>query len=235
MKALTSSLKYFIVQKAQVSNHAAIAYILDGLVLVNGRKGTLNQVVLPEDEVTLDGGVLKEPTEFLYLAYHKPPGIESTLNEQIANNLRHAIQCEHDVFPVGRLDKDSEGLMLLTNDGQVFNKLSHAHSHQEKEYFVTVDAVLTPAALLQLANGIDILGQVTRPATVLQLDGNAFTIVLTQGLNRQIRRMCYKLGYRVTRLIRTRIKSLKLSDLPAGQWRPLSTVEVEALWQGLPA
>ncbi|MGV3503242.1 MAG: pseudouridine synthase [Adhaeribacter sp.] len=231
MKTLTSSLKYFIVQKAGLSNKEALAGILSGRVLVNGKKGSLHQVLQPQDQVQLDGRLLKEAQVFLYLAYFKPRGIESTLNTGIANNLFQALDLGQKVFPVGRLDKESEGLMLLTNDGQIYDKIIHAESRQEKEYLVTVDKPLTSQALEHLAAGVVILGRKTRPAKVSQVNATTFAIVLTQGLNRQIRRMCYKLGYQVEKLLRTRLVTLELGDLAPGQWRHLSLQERNDLLQ----
>ena len=231
MKALNSSLKYFIVQKLTLSNKDAITYILSGRVLVNGEKGTLNQLLSPEDEVRLDGQVIKEGRKNVYIAYHKPRGIESTLNTQIENNLLHALNLPENVFPVGRLDKESEGLMLLTNDGRTLFNILHAEKPQEKEYQVTVDKPLTQEAIDCLATGILIMGQKTRPAIVRQIDETTFNITLTQGLNRQIRRMCYKLGYEVLKLVRIRIISLELGNLQTGEWRHLHQSELSNLLQ----
>lgn len=231
MKTLTSSLKYFIVQKAGISNKEALAAIVSGRVLVNGKKGNLQQVLLPEDLVQLDGRVLKKPEAFLYLAYYKPRGIESTLNPGIANNLAQALDLPQRVFPVGRLDKESEGLMLLTNDGAIFDQVIHAENHQEKQYRVTVDKPLTREALAHLAAGVVILGRKTRPALVRQAAADTFVITLTQGLNRQIRRMCYKLGYQVEKLVRTRLVNLELGTLTSGEWRHLSPGELRDLKQ----
>ncbi|ALJ00801.1 pseudouridine synthase [Rufibacter tibetensis] len=229
MKALTSSLQYFVVQKARLSNKEAVQAIVAGKVLVNGQKGQLQQVLQPLDEVLLDGQVLKEPQTFIYLAYYKPRGVESTLNSAIENNLAQALNLHMRVFPVGRLDKESEGLMLLTNDGALYNRISHAQNHQEKEYVVTVDKPLTPEALAQLATGVVIMGQQTRPAQVQALGEKTFSIVLTQGLNRQIRRMCYKLGYAVERLVRVRMVRLRVGELKPGEWRELPLTEVQEL------
>lgn len=229
MKTLTSSLKYFIVQKAGISNKEAVAAILSGRVLVNGKKGSLHQVLHPEDRVELNQQVLKEPEAFIYLAYNKPRGIESTLHPGIADNLVQALNFAHRVFPVGRLDKESEGLMLLTNNGKIFDQIIHAENHQEKEYLVQVNKPLSPQAMENLAAGVVILGRKTRPAIVRQVDATTFTIILTQGLNRQIRRMCYKLGYQVEKLVRTRIINIWLGDLAPGEWRHLSQSETDAL------
>jgi 23S rRNA pseudouridine2604 synthase len=235
MKALNTSLKHFIVQKARISNKEAVQYILSGKVLVNGEKGRLNQVLLPEDAVFLDDQEIKKPEAFIYLAYYKPRGIESTLNSRIENNLLQAVGFNHSVFPVGRLDKDSEGLMLLTNNGKIFDKIIHSENHQEKEYLVTVDKPLTPEVIAHLAAGVVIMGKRTRPAVVKQVDATMFKIILTQGLNRQIRRMCYKLGYLVERLIRIRMISLELGNLTPGEWRCLNPKEIGQLIQNVSA
>ncbi|WP_210465034.1 pseudouridine synthase [Rufibacter roseolus] len=227
MKSLTSSLQYFVVQKGRLSNKEAIQAIISGRVLVNGAKGLLQQALSAGDEVQLDGQVLKEPQTFTYLAYYKPRGVESTLNPAIENNLAQALNMNVRVFPVGRLDKESEGLMLLTDDGALYNRISHAESHQEKEYVVRVDKPLTPEALEQLASGVMIMGQKTRPAQVQKVGEKQFAIVLTQGLNRQIRRMCYKLGYEVERLVRVRMVNVEVGDLEPGEWRELRDEEIK--------
>ncbi|PSR53489.1 ribosomal large subunit pseudouridine synthase F [Adhaeribacter arboris] len=231
MKILTASLKHLIVQKLRISNKQAIAYITSGRVQVNGEKGQVQQALQPADKVTFGAQVLKEPQAFIYLAYYKPRGIESTLNTNIQNNLAAALHVEHPVFPVGRLDKDSEGLMLLTNNGNIYDKIIHAKSHQEKEYLVTVNKPLTPEALAQLSEGVIIMGQKTRPAQVQQISATTFRIILTQGLNRQIRRMCYKLGYQVQQLVRLRMVNLELGLLKPGEWRYLSSQEIQELNQ----
>jgi 23S rRNA pseudouridine2604 synthase len=229
MKNITSSLKYFLVQKLKISNKEAIKYIIGGRVLVNKMKGQPNQLLQPEDEVQLDTQVIKVGKEYIYLAYYKPRGIESTLNTQIENNLVQALNLTPGIFPVGRLDKESEGLMLLTNHGDFLNKIIHAEKNQEKEYLVTVDKPLTPVAINMLETGIEIMGQKTRPAIIKQIKENTFRIILSQGRNRQIRRMCYKLDYQVQRLIRLRIISLHLQNLLPGQWRHLSETELAEL------
>ncbi|AKQ45793.1 hypothetical protein TH63_09290 [Rufibacter radiotolerans] len=231
MKNLSSSLQHFVVQKGRMSNKEAVQCILLGRVLVNGKKGQLSQPLLPEDEVTLDGHVLKPSQTFTYLAYYKPRGVESTLNLLIQNNLAQALSFNLRLFPVGRLDKESEGLMLLTNDGQLYDRIASAEHHQEKEYIITVDKPLTPEALEHLAEGVVIMGQKTRPAQVSQTGENQFRIILTQGLNRQIRRMCHKLGYAVEQLVRVRIVTLSLGQLQPGEWRALHEEELKQLKQ----
>ncbi|AHM58688.1 ribosomal large subunit pseudouridine synthase F [Flammeovirgaceae bacterium 311] len=233
MRALNSSLKYFIVQKLNLSNKDATRCILSGRVLVNGKRGVLAQVLLPEDEVQMDEQVIKVPRKSVYIAYHKPHGIESTMNARIENNILQALDISHDVFPVGRLDKASEGLMLLTNDGQLSLKILHPKSCHEKEYEVTVDHPLTQQAIEQLGAGVVIMGKKTRPAVVRQLSSTTFNIVMTQGLNRQIRRMCYKLGYEVEKLVRIRFITLELGNLSPGEWRYLNQSEISYLLQNV--
>ncbi|WP_460921191.1 pseudouridine synthase [Pontibacter brevis] len=218
-------------QRLNLSNKDAIHHILSGRVLVNGKRGTLDQVLLPEDAVQLDEQTIKEPQKNVYIAYHKPNGIESTMNASIEDNLLQALEIPHDVFPVGRLDKASEGLMLLTNDGKLSIRILHPKSCHEKEYEVTVDHPLTQQAIDQLAAGVVIMGKKTRPAVVRQLSDTSFNIIMTQGLNRQIRRMCYKLGYQVTKLLRIRFLSLELGNLSPGEWRHLNQSEINTLVQ----
>lgn len=231
MRALNSSLKYFVVQKLTLSNKEAVDYILSGRVLVNGRRGTLTQVLFADDEVQLDGTIIKVAVKGIYIAYHKPCGVETTMNADIENGLFGSLSIPHRVFPVGRLDKASEGLMLLTNDGKLSIRILHPKSCHEKEYEVSVDRPLTAQAIEQLAAGIEIMGKKTRPALVRQLSETTFNIIMTQGLNRQIRRMCHKLGYQVIKLLRTRFISLELGDLPSGEWRYLSQQELDSLMQ----
>ena len=233
MKAHCSSLKQFIARRLDLSNKDAVHHILSGRVLVNGKQGALSHVLLPEDEVQADGQLIKEANKKVYLAYHKPRGIESTMNAGIENNLLEALDFTQRVYPVGRLDKESEGLMLLTDDGALLYKILHAERHQEKEYLVSLDKPVTPEALALLASGVVIMGERTRPARVSQVDARTFRIILTQGRNRQIRRMCYQLGYRVEKLVRIRMLSLELGDLKPGEWRPLSQQQINAIHQGL--
>ncbi|KAA9340235.1 pseudouridine synthase [Adhaeribacter soli] len=229
MRPLNASARHFLVQKLRLSNKEATALILAKRFLVNGQPAQLNQPLQPEDEVSLDGKILKEAQQFHYLAYYKPRGIETTLNEAIPDNLTQALNFPVRVYPIGRLDKDSEGLLLLTNDGSIFDKILHSEQKQEKEYVVRVDKPLTSEVISALASGVEIMGKKTRPAEVKQLDEFTFNIILTQGLNRQIRRMCYKLGYEVLELKRVRIVHVELGGLQVGEWRELGKEEVAGL------
>lgn len=233
MKAITSSLQMYLVQKLKISNQEACRFIGAGRVMVNGLPGHRKQQLLPEDVVELDAQIIKTAQTYLYIVYYKPRGVESTLNPAIPANLKLAFSLPAKVFPVGRLDKDSEGLLLLTNNGQLYDKIIHPDHHQEKEYRVTVNQPLTPAAITQLSTGLTILGRQTRPAQVQVIDTFTFQIILTQGLNRQIRRMCYKLGYQVLQLVRVRIINIELGNLIPGQWRYLAPAELQKLQEAI--
>lgn len=190
----------------------------------------MDQEVLLEDAIKLDGELIKHPENYTYLIYYKPRGIETTLNKEVENNLADALNHSTRVFPVGRLDKESEGLLFLTNNGTIFNRISHGHQKQEKEYLVQVDKPLSEEAIRKMEEGIVILGKKTFPAKVYLQSSNLFKIILTQGLNKQIRRMCYKLDYQVTFLKRIRIMNIELGNLLPGQWRPLSPEELKELF-----
>lgn len=200
---------------------------------VNGRVAALGDRVVPEDNITVDGKPLRSRPATIYLAYYKPTGIVSTTDEAEPDNIIQAIGYPERIFPVGRLDKYSEGLILLTNDGDIVNKILRAGNAHEKEYLVTVDKPLTDAALQRMRSGIPMLGTVTQPCRVNPAGITTFRIVLQQGLNRQIRRMCEFLGYRVLRLTRIRIMHLTTENLRAGQWRKLSAQEIDLLERSL--
>jgi 23S rRNA pseudouridine2604 synthase len=229
---LTSALTYLI-HAHNYSKKEAVGLISGKKLFINGLPAQIKQEIFPADEVYLEDRLLKPSQPFIYLVYHKPRGVECTLNTEIPDNLLEAIAFPERVYPIGRLDKDSDGLLLMTNDGSIYNKITHCDHHQEKEYHVTVDSPLTEEALWALANGITIMGKTTRPAQVKKLTDTSFTIVLTQGMNRQIRRMCYKLGYQVLRLTRTRMLHITLQDLPSNQYRHLNSSEINDLFAAI--
>jgi 23S rRNA pseudouridine2604 synthase len=212
------NINQFIINKCAVSFRASVAYIQQGVVLINGIPAIQKQDILPSDTILYHEKVLQEGYTLQYIAFYKPRGIECTLNAEIADNLLTVLPFNEHLFPIGRLDKASEGLLLLTNDGSIYNKLAHADARKEKEYLVSVGLPLTNEALLLLSEGVSILGQMTRPCIVKQVDAYSFRIVLTQGLNRQIRRMCYKLGYQVLFLKRLRIAQISLGNLQPGEY-----------------
>ena len=196
---------------------------------VNGARAVLGTQVEDGDEVLLDGAPLRAKPQRVYLALNKPVGIECTTDREVPGNIVDFVGYPERIFPIGRLDKDSEGLILLTNDGDIVNTVLRAENEHEKEYVVAVDRPLTAAFLAGMAAGVPILGTVTNPCRVMQAGRNTFRIVLTQGLNRQIRRMCEHFGYTVRRLQRVRIMHVQLGTLPLGKWRELTAAELRGL------
>jgi len=156
-------------------------------------------------------------SNYFYYAYYKPKGIECTMSPTIGNSLINTVMLPYSYFPLGRLDKDSEGLLILTNDGKLYKEIVGAETLKEKEYHVTVDKPITKELIEALTNGIEIMGQMTRQANVIQLNDFSFSIILTQGLNKQIRRMCYKMGFTVIHLLRTRMASLTIGNMKPGE------------------
>jgi 23S rRNA pseudouridine2604 synthase len=196
---------------------------------VNGVTAVLGTKVAAGDEVSVDGRPLTFKPERVYLALNKPIGIECTTDRSVPDNIVDFVGHRERVFPIGRLDKDSEGLILLTNDGDIVNRVLRAEHEHEKEYIVSVDRPLTPEFLAGMARGVPILDTITNPCRVAQVGRNSFRIVLTQGLNRQIRRMCEHFDYTVRRLQRVRIMHIQLGTLPVGQWRNLAPPEIKPL------
>ena len=216
------------------SRREADKLIEAGRVLVNGKKAEMGVKISPQDKVTVNGEMLNRPkNKKVYLAFNKPKGIVCTTDTQVEkNNIIDFINYPKRIFPIGRLDKPSEGLIFLTNDGDIVNKILRAQNNHEKEYIVTVNKPITQAFLHKMSNGVPILDTVTKKCFVKQTHKNQFRIVLTQGLNRQIRRMCEYFDYRVTALKRVRIMNVKL-DTKVGKWRYLKPEEMEKLTQML--
>ncbi|MED5465352.1 MAG: 23S rRNA pseudouridine(2604) synthase RluF [Myxococcota bacterium] len=209
------------------SRRAADKLIEQRRVTINGVVPEMGTKVGPGDEVRVNG-VLVSPSEEkrVYLAFHKPVGIVCTTDTRVEkDNIIDFINYPTRIFPIGRLDKPSEGLIFLTNDGDIVNKILRARNNHEKEYLVTVNKPINQDFVKQMSQGVPILDTVTRECVVEKLGTNRFKIILTQGLNRQIRRMCEYLGYRVTRLKRVRIMNIKL-DIPVGHWRDLTESEL---------
>lgn len=203
--------------------------IIEGRVTVNGVVSDKNTMIAEHDEVLIDGRPIPRKEQSVYLALHKPVGITCTAAKEVEGNIIDFVNYPTRIFPVGRLDKASEGLILMTNDGDIFNKILRSEHGHEKEYVVTVDKVITEQFVLEMESGVEILNTITKPCKVEKISDNVFKIILTQGLNRQIRRMCKALGYRVERLQRIRIMNIHLGNLEAGAWRELSQQELNEL------
>ena len=211
-----STVLFYLVHVAKYNHAAAKQLLASEQVMVNGAVTRIDQLLQKNDALHIGDRLLKPGKIWKYYAYHKPRGIESTLNKKISANLADHIELEEHLFPVGRLDKASEGLMLLTNDGSVYKKTLAKEEAIEKEYIVRVDKPIDIAFKQAMEMGIVIMGQQTLPCKLELIDAFTFSIILIQGLNRQIRRMCYKLGYDVVSLKRIRIGSLLLGDLQEG-------------------
>lgn len=220
----------FLSESGFCSRREADKLIEQGRVTINGIVPEMGTKIAPGDVVKVDGKRISEPQEKpIYIAFNKPIGIVCTTDQKREkDNIIDYIRHPKRVFPIGRLDKESEGLILLTNDGDIVNKILRARNHHEKEYVVMVDKPITPEFLNRMRNGVPILDTVTRPCDVKQIGPKRFNIILTQGLNRQIRRMCEYLGYDVIKLKRVRIMNLVL-DVPIGQWRDLTEKELAEL------
>jgi pseudouridine synthase len=219
-------LNKFISEKGICSRREADKYIEAGRVSINGTIAETGTKVSINDEVRLDGKLLTKREQLVYMALNKPPGITCTTDESIKGNIISYINYSKRIFPIGRLDKDSEGLIFLTNDGDIVNKILRAGNNHEKEYLVTVNKPITEAFIKSMSSGVKILGTITKKCYVKKESTFVFRIILTQGLNRQIRRMCEVNDYTVTRLQRLRIMNVKLDDLPIGKWRYLTEKEL---------
>ena len=227
-------LNKYISETGLCSRREADARIEAGRVTLNGVVATLGTQVAAGDVVCVDGKPVGGQERHVYIALNKPVGITSTIETHVAGNLLEVVKYPQRIFPIGRLDKDSEGLLLLTNNGDIVNEILRSENEHEKEYVVTVDRPVTEIFLNGMASGVRILGTVTKPCKVRRVGAATFRIVLTQGLNRQIRRMCSFFGYKVQRLQRVRIINLELGDLQPGQWRQLQPEEVRGLLPGRP-
>lgn len=221
----------YLAEAGIVSRRGADQWILDGRVMINGKPAELGSRIEAGDEVKVDGKVISQEQELVYLALNKPVGITSTTERHIEGNIVDFVNHEKRIFHVGRLDKDSDGLILLTNDGDIVNEILRSENEHDKEYIVTVNERLTETFLEKMATGVKILDAVTKPAKVKKLGPYTFSIILTQGLNRQIRRMCSALGFTIKRLQRVRIMNIELGSLPIGKWRNLTEDEKKELFK----
>ncbi len=211
------------------SRREADTLIEKGRVTINGKTAGLGDRVMPDDEVRVDGKLLTENDNLVYIMLNKPVGITCTTDTRFDDNVVDFVKHPERIFPVGRLDKPSEGLLLLTNEGDIVNKILRAGNKHEKEYIVKVDRHVTDDFVKRMGSGIPILDTVTKRCEVERISRFEFRMILVQGLNRQIRRMCEYLGYEVVSLQRIRIMNLKLGDLPVGEWRDLTKEELKTL------
>ncbi|MGB2129219.1 MAG: pseudouridine synthase [Flavicella sp.] len=211
------------------SRRAADKLIEDGHVKVNGENVGLGVKVTPSDEITVKGQIITKEVENIYLAFHKPTGITCTTDTKIRGNIISYINYPERIFPIGRLDKPSEGLIFMTNDGDIVNKILRAKNNHEKEYIVTVDKKITDSFIKKMGNGIPVLDTITDKCKVTKINDFTFNIILTQGLNRQIRRMCEFLNYEVRKLKRVRIMNIDLGSLKPGKYREFTTRELQIL------
>lgn len=220
----------YIAASGFCSRREADKLIEEGKVYIDGQLADLGSRVIEGQEVTIDGKPLTMKDSHVYLALNKPLGITCTTDQRDVDNIVDFLNYPTRVFPIGRLDKNSSGLILLTDDGDIVNRLLRAENGHEKEYLVTVDKPYDDEFLKRMSGGLPILGQMTLPCTVKKTGNRSFKIILKQGLNRQIRRMCDYLGYKVVKLRRVRIMNIELGDLPVGHYRPLTNHEKKILF-----
>lgn len=215
------------------SRREADRLLEQGRVTIDGQTAVLGDRVHPEQNVCVDGKQICPPDERILIALNKPEGIVCTSSKQDKDNIIDFIHFEKRVYPVGRLDKDSTGLILLTNDGELMDRILRGRNGHEKEYEVTVNKPMKKEVLQAMSQGVPILNTMTKPCRIERLDQRCFRMILTEGLNRQIRRMCEYFGYRVVTLRRVRIMNIELGDLPVGKWRYVSPDELQKLEQSL--
>ena len=227
----------YISEAGLCSRREADEWLLAGRVTINGEVVTTGAKALDGDEVRVDGEIVKArilastpgAKRAVYIALNKPVGITCTTDQDVEGNIIDFVDHQERIFPIGRLDKDSEGLILLTSNGDIVNEILRAENHHEKEYLVAVNKAVTDEFLKSMARGVRIRGQMTQPCRTRRIAKFGFGIVLTQGLNRQIRLMAAEFGYRVTQLRRVRIINVKLGHLKPGQWRNLTDAELKSL------
>ncbi len=223
-------LNKYISNSGFCSRREADRFIEEGKVTINGKRASIGMRVLPGQKVRVSGELIINDIEPVYIAFNKPVGIVSTTDPQEKDNIINFIRHEQRIFPIGRLDKDSQGLILLTNDGDIVNKILRAGNNHKKDYLVKVDKPITQDFLTKMAQGVPILDRVTRKCELVEINPYMFQISLIQGLNRQIRRMCEYFGYEVVKLERIQIMNIKLGNLGQGNWRDLTHAELEGLF-----
>lgn len=226
-------LNKFISETGMCSRREADYLIDQGKVSINGREAVLGDQVMQGDSVAVNGKTVnpRKEEDIVFIALNKPVGITSTTEKAVRGNIVQLVNHRKRIFPIGRLDKDSQGLIFLTNQGDMVNKILRAGNNHEKEYVVTVNKPLTPKVIQGMAKGVTILGVTTKKCKVTQESSHTFRIILVQGLNRQIRRMCQYFGYLVSRLERVRIMNIELKGLRSGEWRDLTESELKTIYQ----
>ena len=222
-------LNKFLSDAGYCSRREADRLVEQGVVKVNGKTAVMGQKVTINDSIMVKGKNISREEEQILIALNKPVGIECTTDLNNPDNIVDFINFDKRIYPIGRLDKNSQGLILLTNDGSIVNNILKGSNYHEKEYVVTVDKPVTDDFIKKMSTGVRILDQVTRPCKVAKVKKHVFNIVLTQGLNRQIRRMCGELGYKVVKLKRIRIMNIELGNLPVGQYRKVTDSELKEL------
>ena len=228
-------LNKFISESGLCSRREADRFIEKGNVFINGKRAKIGDQVFAGDKVMVNGHHIepKEESNFILLAFNKPTGVTSTTESNVKDNIVDYINHSERIFPIGRLDKDSSGLIFLTNNGDIVNKILRAGNKHEKEYVVTVNKPVTEDFIFEMSNGVPILGVNTRKCKVRQISTFVFNIILIQGLNRQIRRMCEHFGYEVTKLERTRIMNINLKGIPTGEFRELTEEEMSGIMKSV--
>jgi 23S rRNA pseudouridine2604 synthase len=226
-------LNKYISESGLCSRREADKYIADGHVFINGRRASIGDLVKSGDRVRVSGQDIepRQREQDIFIALNKPVGVTSTTEEDVYNNIVDYVNYGKRIFPIGRLDKDSQGLIFLTNNGDLVNKILRAGNNHEKEYVVTVNKPLTDEVIKAMAGGVPMLGVNTRKCQIVQEAPHRFRVILVQGLNRQIRRMCEHFGYEVTKLERVRIMNIDLKGLPLGDWRELTDSEMETIYK----
>ncbi len=219
----------FISDTGICSRREADKLISEGKVTINGNTADIGSRVKKEDSVAVNGKVLNQKEKPVYIAFNKPVGIVSTTDTKERYNIVDYINFPKRIFPIGRLDKDSEGLIFLTNDGDIVNKILRSGNNHEKEYIVTVDKPINESFIQGMSNGVRVLGKITKKCKVYKVSKYSFGIILTEGMNRQIRRMCEVFGFTVTKLKRIRIMNIFLKDIPLGKWRYLTEGEISEI------
>ena len=227
----STRLNKYISESGICSRRDADRFVEQGNVYINGKRASVGDQVVAGDVVKVNGQLIepREPDDFVFIALNKPVGIVSTTESSEKNNIVDFVRHSVRIFPIGRLDKDSQGLIFLTNNGDLVNKVLRAGNNHEKEYLVTVNKPITDSFIEGMAGGVPMLGKMTKKCPVTKVAPTVFNITLIQGLNRQIRRMCEHFGYDVVKLERTRVMNVSLKGLPVGDWRDLTPTELSVL------